>query len=113
MPPKKKPRKDAPVSLDKLKFTGEPAFILSRLKTCLEERDRYITRLENENADLGKCAARVFSALEEAEGMASHYPQYVQDALNDQAKYKSRMAEMGRYQRLFHEAKNDFQRLRP
>jgi len=83
------------------------------LKAQLEERDRYISSLENENAGLEKCASRVFAALEEAEGMASRYSQYVQDALNDQIKYKSRMIEMGRYQRLFHEAKGDFERLRP
>lgn len=113
MPPKSKPRKDKPVSLDKLKFSGDADFVLARLKACLDERDQYINRLENENAGLEKCASRVWTALEEAEGMASRFPQYVQDALNDPARSKARMQEMDRYRRLFNEAKGDFQKLRP
>ena len=113
MPPKSKPRKDKPIPLEKLKLSGDAGFILARLRAALEERDRYINTLENENAGLERCASKVFMALEEAEGMAGRYPQYVQDALDDSGKHKRRMIEMGRYRKLFQEAKGDFQRLRP
>jgi len=110
MPPKSKPRKDKPVPLDKLKFSGDADFVLARLRACLDERDRYINSLENENAGLEKCASRVWIALEEAEGLAGRFPQYVQDAVNGS---KTRMQEMDRYRRLFQEARGDFQKLRP
>jgi len=96
-----------------LRFSGDAAFALARLKVALEERDRHINDLENENLGLEKCASKVWTALEEAEGMAGRFAQYVQDALNDPAKHASRLAEMGRYARLFKEAKDEFQRLRP
>ena len=106
-------RKDAPVPLSKLKFSGDTAIIVHRLQAAMKERDDYIVRLENENAGLEKCASKVWTALEEAEAMANRFPQYVQDAINDQKRYQVRLIEMSRYARLFHDAKGDFQRLRP
>ena len=108
-----RPRKDKPVPLSELKFSGDAAFVLDKLKAELTERDRYINRLENENVGLDRCAAKVWSALEEAESMASRFSQYVEDAKTNPAAYRARMMEMSRYQRLFHEAKDDFQKLRP
>lgn len=113
MPPKRTPRKDKPVPLEDLRFVGDADFILARLKASLAERDQYINKLENENAGLEGCASKVWIALEEAEGMANRYSQFVQDALDDPAKSKAHMAEMVRYERLFREARGDFQRLRP
>lgn len=105
-------RKDQPVPLEELRFSGDAALIFARLKTELAERDRYINILENENHGLEKCANRVWVALEEAEAMANRFPQFVQDALNSPAKNAARLAEAARYGRIFREAKDDFQRLR-
>jgi len=105
-------RKDQPVPLEEVRFSGDANLILASLKRELAERDRYINVLENENLGLEKCANRVWAALEEAEAMANRFPQFVQDALNDPKKHASRLAEAARYGRIFREAKDDFQRLR-
>lgn len=113
MPPKGAKPKDKPLPLSKLRFVGDTAFVVERLKIALAERDQYINRLETRYADLDRVASRVYKTLEEAEGLASRYSALVRDGQRDPMIAARRDAEMQRFVRMFREAKDNFQRLRP
>jgi len=105
-------RKDKPVPLSELKFSGDSAVVLARLKMELEERDRHINKLENQRSDVERCVRQVSLALDEAMGMADRFGQFVEDAKAGPDKYKARLSEMARYSKLFREAGADFRRMR-
>jgi hypothetical protein len=111
MPPRKA-RKDKPVSIGELRFSGDPQFIFIKLKQEIAERDRYIDRLEAEMSLHDREAGQVATALEEAEGLAARYDAFVQDALNDPVKRAQRSRELGRYVVLFREAAGALKRMR-
>lgn len=110
---RKAAEKNKPLPLSKLRFSGDTAFVVERLKTAIGERDQHINNLENKYAGLDRAASRVYVALEEAETLASRYMDMVAEGRADEVKLARRQAEMQRFVRMFREAKDEFQKLRP
>ena len=120
MPSKGAKRKDRPVPIEKLKFSGEAHFIFQRLKAEIAERDQYINRLESHYSELGQCERAVYNALEEAETLAASMAGYYttaaqgeQTPLFDSRSADAKAREMGRLRIIFREARAAFQKLRP